>query len=90
MSRIKGWRKVNETKSEIRYRNTKYEEYVKIYPIAQMTHRHKNRWFISNWWGNWHFPITGTKVKSLYSKGFKTKAAALKFARSWMRKHPNG
>lgn len=79
MPRIKGWEKIE--KGDFGWRNKKgnFEILIYFYPLGLHT-RYMVRIFKK--YG---------KISMIYkSKNFKTKKQALKYAKAWMKKHPEG
>jgi len=85
MSRIKGWRKISDGRGLVEWQNKKSGTLVAIghhYNIPKNIGAKKVGWTFG-------VAKSGGTYK-IYPKLFKTKEKALKSARAWMRKHPNG
>jgi len=78
MVRIKGWKKVKENKYETIYSNGNNEK-LKLLTIIKLPSSIFYEVYISN-----------GKHLIEWGKKFKTKQSALKFAYTWMKKHPRG
>jgi len=74
MPRIKGWKIFVDRKNRVIFENKTAKKYVIV---------HYNEW--REWDDRWSVSTSPRNI--VY---FKTKAQALKFARDWMREHPNG
>jgi hypothetical protein len=78
MGKIKGWKKIIDTKDKIEYSSSKHNTN-KISIIKSEN---------STWKWNLRFIKRGYYAGN--GKFFKTKAQSLKFATIYMRSHPNG
>jgi len=86
MSRIKGWKKVLETKKYIKFIHKNQRgwnwsriDIVKYSPSVHL-YTYPNKWKCTYY----------KNGEMKWVKEFKTKIQALKYAKAWMKKHPNG
>jgi len=81
--KIKGWKKIKEGIFETKEQKREPTIVGYRYPKTRLEYSHfKNL--------HWITIMKLSKNKTFFSPYFKTKKQALKFAREYMKKHPNG
>ena len=84
MGQIKGWRVTTKRRDITVWQNSNSRRFLSVQRLSDFTNLQKDDkfWFVGTALPNQN----GRFIR----KNFKTKTAALKFARSWMKRHPRG